>query len=180
MKPGVSRAAVNPMTSLLHPFLWMAVAGFCASAIVHIASWLGFLPPQLTWALHVGIFVVWLPTVIVANKRAGWFPRRDFWRVALQGCPEWVYPAGKVLVGYTAMNFLIFMYRAGEQGPDKELIAFRGFSGHWMIFYGAAAGALYSATRPNQSEFHPRCPLGHPVSAAAKFCEQCGSAVVPQ
>ena len=168
------------MTFLLYPFLWIAVAGLCASAIVHVSSWLGFLPPPLTWGLHVGIFVVWVPTVIMANKRAGWFPRRDFWRVALQGCPEWAYRAGKVLLGYTVVNFAIFMYLAGDQGPDKELIAFRGFSGHWMVFYGAAAGILYSATRPHLRELGPRCPMGHPVSPAAKFCEQCGSGVAAQ
>jgi len=44
---------------------------------------------------------------------------------------------------------------------------FRGFSGHWMVFYLAALAILYSATKENASE--TRCLNGHLILQAHTF-----------
>ena len=152
--------------------------GFASSLLVHLSSWLGVVAPNAAWGLHTGIFVVWLPAVVIANKRSASSARKDFWRVVLQGCPDWAYRAGQVLVAYAVVNFTLFMLRAGGQGSGNELIEFRGFSGHWMVFYGAAAGIFYTAAQPHLEGAGPRCVQGHPVSATARYCEQCGSGVL--
>jgi hypothetical protein len=57
-------------------------------------------------------------------------------------------------------------------------VEYRGFSGHWMIFYYMAAAILYSATRI-ASLGGPRCPSGHETSPFAKYCDRCGASIPP-
>jgi hypothetical protein len=53
----------------------------------------------------------------------------------------------------------------------------RGFSGHWMAFYGAAFAVLYSAIhKPSLLEAR-KCPAGHDVSHQDLFCPKCGQAL---
>jgi len=57
-------------------------------------------------------------------------------------------------------------------------VNYRGFSGHWMVFYYVGAATLYSAARlGNLNEW--QCPHGHEVSPFAKYCDVCGTQVVP-
>jgi hypothetical protein len=58
------------MEPLLLPIMWLAVAGFLASLIVHVLALIGLPSPfgPATWLLHVGIFIVWLPSVLVAQR----------------------------------------------------------------------------------------------------------------
>ncbi len=81
------------------PFLPLLLAaallGFVASVTVHVLSLTGVLPPtgEYTWGLHIGIFVVWIPAVmlmqqLLPDKKN--FNQKDVWKVALRGCPPWV------------------------------------------------------------------------------------------
>ena len=79
---------------------------------------------------------------------------------------------------YAGINFAIFMYnvQTGKVAATPEPMEWRGFSGHWMIFYFAAFAILYSAAIGQKSI--RRCPNGHAVPAAANFCTQCGKPAV--
>jgi hypothetical protein len=156
--------------------MWIAAAGLAASVIVHVSSLLGLPQPfgHAAWALHVGIFVVWIPAVIVAQKLSKGAKQADFWKAVLRGCPPWMRRLLYGLVAYTFINFFVGI----ALGPDTEAENFRIFSGHWMFFYFAGMAMLYSADR--LGSLAPRtCPQGHEVSPFAKFCEECGSQLPP-
>lgn len=156
-----------------------ALLGLVASLIVHVLSLTGVLPPtgEYTWGLHIGIFVVWFPAVILMqqlmpDKKN--FNQKDVWKVALRGCPPWVEKAIMGLFYYAIVNFVVFFFFAVKSPPASRETPdlFRGFSGHWMIFYGVAAAVFYSAM--HATDEGRRCPNGHAVSLTAKSCEDCG------
>ncbi|MGA2256272.1 MAG: hypothetical protein ABSG53_16610 [Thermoguttaceae bacterium] len=174
------------MPLLLISFLLLSVIGLVLSLIAHTAALFGLPQPlgSAAWSLHFGIFVVWLPAVIVSNGLARDFKRMDFWKAALRGCPDWMRWLTYAFFGYAVVNFLLFVAVAPARGaggaggganvpPD----VFRGFSGHWMAFYSAAAAILYSAIVVSHSDSARRCPNGHPVLPPASYCEKCGEAL---
>lgn len=133
---------------------------------------------KLVWGLHIGIFVVWIPAMYVSMRTTRLANRKDFWKVALAGCPDWMRRGLYVLFGYAALNFVIFMATtAGEHKQptgDAPPSVVRGFSGHWMVFYGAAFAILYSRIHAPQFYRERKCPQGHDVSPAARYCSECG------
>jgi hypothetical protein len=60
--------------AVLSPIMWLGVAGFVASALVHVFALAGVPSPfgSATWVLHIGIFVV------VANDSHCSAPRKEF------------------------------------------------------------------------------------------------------
>ncbi len=164
------------VTKALYGLAVLAALGFAVSLVVHLAAWAGVAPPGAAWGLHIGIFLVWLPTVLVSQGLTRDFKQREFWTAALRGAPPWVPTALKWLMGYAIANFLLFMFQT-TQGPKADAaVQARGFSGHWLIFYGAAAATLYSAVQLRQHGDKPRtCLNGHTVPLTARFCEQCGA-----
>jgi hypothetical protein len=97
--------------------------------------------------LHMGIFVVSIPAVLVDRKRIGSARRRDYWKLALRGAPEWMRYMVYGFGGYAMLNFAIFAFQApqGSRGANPPAVVWRGFSGHWMFFYSAALASLYAA-----------------------------------
>ncbi len=124
--------------------------------------------------LHIGIFVVWVPTVLVARRLTRGYEQKDLWKAMLRGAPPWVKGATLGLLYYALLNFALFMFLERDL-PDSELLQFRMFSGHWMAFYGGAAAVLYSATRADQVDSRRTCLNGHGVSATASYCDECGA-----
>src|SRR5215831_12410946 len=90
----VSRQAclTNPMNAALYPLMLLAGLGFVLSLAAHLAALAGIQIPggELVWGLHIGIFVVWFPTVLVANRMTRDTRNKDFWKNALAGCPRWM------------------------------------------------------------------------------------------
>lgn len=176
--------SANSISRLLSPFLWVFVAlsaaGLVISLWVHLGAVMGrrVAPEPFFWMLHVGIFLVWFPAILVAQKRVGNMQRKDFWKVVLNGSPEWMRYTVYGFFGYALINFALFILKApyGSRGDNPSTADWRGFSGHWMAFYSAAFAILYSAARANENG--RRCINGHPVLADAAFCTQCGQAVV--
>jgi len=167
--------------------MYLAAMGLVLSVIVHVLSFLGLPSPlgEYSWGLHVGIFVVWLPTVLVANNMVKDFKQKDFWKAALRACPKWMKNLTYFFFGYAFLNFVIFIISdaAGgvsgkSEGSSTPTNVFRGFSGHWMVFYCVAMATLYSAIHVEEHDETRRCSNGHPVSPSAKFCEQCGAKVI--
>jgi len=166
----------------LYPLMALAAVGLVLSLAVHIASLAGIaLFGNAAFALHVGIFAVWLPAMFVLQQHTPAVNRKDLWKVALRGCPPWMRLLTYGFFAYAFVNFMyFFVVTAGagskHSGPADDA-TLRGFSGHWMAFYAAAMSIFYSSLRIPTLEARRECTQGHPVGPVAKFCEQCGSPV---
>jgi hypothetical protein len=156
-------------------FAGASIVGLVISLYVHLNALLGRSMPAAFWALHVGIFVVWIPAVLVANRRLGKKRGLDFWKVVLNGAPIWMRYLLYAFFGYAFVNFFLFMANSPDKPSGMENPAeWRGFSGHWMVFYFAAFAILYAALK----DARPHCVNGHVVSAGTISCPQCGQAVL--
>jgi hypothetical protein len=160
----------------------ISALGLLLSAGSHLAALGGFPTPggSLVWGLHIGIFVVWLPTVLVANRIARHGKRSDFWKLALSGCPTWARYALYGLFGYAVLNFIVGMGGVANHRKESGATSFeevRLFSGHWMVFYGAALATLFSAINRPKLLKGSKCVQGHDVSPLDQFCPKCGTAV---
>lgn len=162
------------MSFILRPFMYLALVGFVASLIAHLCGYVGIDKPFgiSPWPLHVGIFIVWFPAVLVFHNLSKDFPQRDMWKAALRGCPNWMRTLLYVIGGYAFLSFFAFM--AIDSFSSSEASTIRGFSGHWLIFYYAAFVILYSAINVSQQDSIRRCSNGHPMKPNDKFCSQCG------
>ena len=151
--------------------LWLA-CGFTFAAVMGRTVSSPFL------VLHVGTFVVWLPSVLVAQRLVGNARRTDFWKVVLKGAPDWMRYMVYGFLGYAILNFLFFMTKAssGGSGANPPAAEWREFCGHWMAFYSAALAILYSAARTVDT--NPRCTNGHVASSNAAYCPRCGQPVL--
>ena len=70
---------------------WIAVAGFLASLLVHVLSVIDVASPlgRVTWWLHGGIFVIWIPAMIMSQRLTRNVTRADQSGAILRGCPSW-------------------------------------------------------------------------------------------
>jgi hypothetical protein len=128
----------------------VASAGFLASVICHLMGWLHMEPPwgKSVFVLHVGFLVLWFPLVIFATRTMP-KPGRGNLDHLLAELPKWVRSAVTVLFVYALLNFAYFMY-CTSQYPKHEVpfyLELRGFSGHWMMFYGIAAIGFVALSR---------------------------------
>jgi hypothetical protein len=163
------------------PFIWLFAAlsliGLALSLFVHINSFFSTELPPITWALHVGIFVVWFPAILVAQRRVGTTRSKNFWKLALKGSPDWMLYAFYVISGYAVLNFIIFMTHVSpkESGSSPQPDMGHVFSGHWLIFYSAAFAILYSAAV--SANAGPRCMNGHLLPPGETTCPECGQPI---
>jgi hypothetical protein len=169
---------------ILAPFIGLAALGLILSVAAHLAAVIGLPIPfgKAVWGLHIGIFVVWLPTVLVGIRFMRGANSKDYWKVALAGCPRWMRTTGYILFGYAILNFIVFFVMTSahpQPTGDAPPEVVRGFSGHWMVFYGAAFATLYSASVIGYSGMDRKCPNGHRANVTAKFCEECGAPLGP-
>ncbi len=154
----------------------LSAIGLFSTLVLHLASVfkLPFEHFDKVFYLAGGVFVVWLPTVLVVGKLTKEFKRKDFWKAAMRGCPPWIKKLAYVVFGYAVINFIYMMIT----GPDENNISTARFvSGHLLPFYAVAFATLYSATKVDEMDSTRRCINGHPVSPGAKYCEECGAAV---
>ena len=169
------------MRIILIPFMLLSAIGLALSMIAHVLALAGIDLPggQLVWSLHMGIFVVWIPTVLVSIRTTRYANRKDFWKVALAGCPVWMRRAFYAFFAYGILNFILFALTT-DSGPqptgDTAPSVIHGFSGHWMIFYAAAFATLYSTIHAPHLFRERKCPKGHSVAPTAHFCSECGHA----
>lgn len=171
------------MNVLLLPFMLLAAAGFVLSAAVHGLSIAGMRIPGagLVWTLHMGIFVVWIPAVLVSLGSTRHASRKEYWRVVLAGCPVSMRRGLYVLFGYAVLNFVIFLVTTVNlpKSPNRAALpsVIRAFSGHWMAFYAAAFAILFSRIHAPDRPRERKCPQGHAVSPTAGYCPECGLAL---
>lgn len=167
---------------LLTFFAALAWIGLALSVWSHLAALAGAQGPlgNFEFLLHIGIFVVWLPTVLVAARIGSEFKQKDLWKAVLRGCPPWMRYMAYGFFGYALINFVDFMATVPAKsgsGPMPPMVV-RGFSGHWVAFYSMAAAVLYSATHVADRHLGRRCVNGQQVGALAQYCQQCGVPVV--
>jgi len=129
------------------------------------------------WPLHMGVFVVWLPTVLVAIKHTRNIPRNDAWKVILRGCPDWMKNGFYVIFGYAILSFIVFIVYSTQSSSGNDASVVRGFSGHWLVFYYAAFATLYSELQLEKQDPIRRCRNGHVVELGDKYCRDCGEHV---
>ncbi len=161
------------MAVVIYPLLLLAIAGFIAILVVHLAAlgrvtypfehWLRFLAP--------GLFVIWFPTVLIAGRITRDFKQKDFWRAVLRGCPKWMRWAAMGVFGYAWIGFFAFpAIYGGDSGAQA-------MSAVLLSFYGIAVAVLFSSTRIAKFDESRRCTNNHRVSPLAKYCEDCGAPV---
>jgi hypothetical protein len=170
---------------LLPPLMLYAACGLALSLVVHILSFFGIQlgGKNLFFGLHIGIFPLWIPVVLIAQKMSGGASRKDFWKAALAGCPPWMRYMTYGFFIYAFINFAIFFILTAShpsvKGGDPPAEVLHGFSGHWMAFYAAGLAVLTSTYYRGLSNLQPRCRYGHEIGWNDKFCPQCGTAVDP-
>jgi hypothetical protein len=166
------------MTRLAYAFLPLTAAGFAAVLVIHVAALFGatWLFDHSLFLVGPGLFVVWLPTILIAVSLSREFKQKDFWRAALRGCPPWMRKMQWVLFGYAWVGFFALPLIFGG-GMDKPANTARSMSAVLLTFYSIATTVLYSATCASKFDAERRCVNGHRVSPVAKFCEECGAPV---
>lgn len=170
------------MSVLLLPLIAIAACGFSLSAVLHLCALAGQAPAWLlplvdtySGALTLGIFVVWVPAVLLSQYMQIKRQEQFSWNSSLAGCPRWMrYAVGGLFI-YAFGNFFLSVRHA-----ETELFgAMRTFSGHWMLFYGVAFTIFYSIWRRPQLMRPQLCPLGHHVGHHDHFCPECGTRIPP-
>jgi hypothetical protein len=166
------------MTAFLYPLLGLAAFGFVAALAVHLAALLGLIYPfeRLLKFIGLGLFLVWVPCILVMGRLTREFKQKDIWRAALRGCPKWLQRTLWIVIGYAWVGFfaLPVIYGGGMNSPANTA---RSMSGILLTFYSIAACVLYSATQAKKFDEGRRCLQGHRVSPLAKYCEECGAPV---
>jgi len=136
-------------TPFLPVLLTLSGVGLILSLWIHLGAVRGqrLAPEFFFWGLHLGIFLVWFPAILIAQKLIGNINRRDLWKVLLKDCPSWLRYMVYGFMGYAVVNFLLFVgaEKTVGAGSNPPANVWRGFSGHWMAFYSAAAAIFYSA-----------------------------------
>jgi len=173
-------ASAAAVPEWVRPFLWLFAAlsglGLVISIWVHVGALAGRSFPSFLWVLHVGIFVVWFPAVIIAQRIVGNANRKDFWKVVLKGSPDWMRYMVYALLAYPTIFWIASFLRPHHGSGAGRGSDWVGFSAIWMAFYSAALAILYSAAHLQAEGF--RCINGHPVSSAASYCERCGQPIM--
>jgi len=160
--------------AIAYPVMVLSALGVVVSTSLFVLSLVGAYhafkggPPLI----FLGIFVVWVPTVILMNRLTRDFKQKDVWKAALRGCPSWMRIGLWVFTGVVvAITFLPVIWK-GQPGED-------GFTVFPAIFYAASFCTMYSLIHVDEVDANSCCLNGHPMSPLAKFCEECGSPAAP-
>lgn len=137
------------MKPALYLFVALAAAGLILSLVAHASALLGRPLGSAPMNLHIGVFIVGLPPLLVAQRRRD-FWQMSFWRALFRACPTWMRAMTIAFFVYAPINFALF-YASGAPGgilePRENIAVLRGYSGHWMALYAAILAILYSATK---------------------------------
>ncbi|WP_130434967.1 hypothetical protein [Rivibacter subsaxonicus] len=139
---------------------FIALVGFGLSLLVHACALMGVdvsANVPYVWSLHVGLFVVFIPFVLMSRRTLGAKPRLVDIRSVM---PTWAFVLGLVLTAYVPLNFLLTLAISEGGQPSiregkfvlqihghviRELTSaeyaihqanvMRALSGHWLVFY---------------------------------------------
>jgi len=159
-------------------FFYFAIIGWGLSLSVNIFSILNYNVEEkypYVFLLHIGIFIVWLPAMIIMmknnkSKKEGLFDFSfinpfTFFKSMFGYAPIWLRTVAITGFFYAFVNFFIsfgfpsfipgqnvlhdeeYSEQRIENVDHNEANTTRGFSGHWLAFYGIAAAVLYPYRR---------------------------------
>lgn len=114
-------------------FALLALVGLILSLIVHGATYLDVdvqTHAPYVWLLHLGVFVVFIPSVIVQNRRqnangGGSTANRPRKRDPFEGMPRWIRTTAGVLFIYAMVNFGLFVFQM--QGSPHQIHSGGGY-----------------------------------------------------
>ena len=163
------------MRVVAYAVMLLAAIGLLASFFLYVANFVvPGLGPLASKFLFPGIFVVWLPTVLLMNRLTRDFKQRDVWKAALRGCPPWMKTGLWVVVGFAMLAaFVVPLLRGKDPGQGGFLI-------FPACFYSISFCTMYSLLHVEEFDTAHRCLNGHRVSPLAKFCEECGAPTAPE
>jgi len=132
--------------TLFKPLLFICYVGIAASVAIHLlVLMLGrTIPSVLVFTLHLGIFLVALPTLGMQRLAKRPFPKafgRTFWSAV----PRWLRNLSWVAFAYFVVVFLWYNFTHAGAGPrasgfSPDLLVM--FSAGWLSFYAVLAAAL--------------------------------------
>jgi hypothetical protein len=142
----------NWMKPLLWPMLALSVVGMALSLWVHLGAIIGKegVPESLVAPLVTVMYVVWFSGVFVAQKRIGNLNRKNFWKLVLQGSPDWLRFAVYGFIAYAVLMFLLFLPQTatGNRGSDTLRDSWQRTavsSAYWMVLFFSGLAIFYSA-----------------------------------
>ena len=134
------------MRTLFKPLLFICYVGIAASVAIHLrVLMLGrTIPTVLVFTLHLGIFLVTLPTLGMQRFVKRPYPKafgRTFWSAV----PRWLRNLSWGAFAYFVVVFL--WYNFTHAGPAPRTSGFSPdllvmFSAGWLSFYAVLAAAL--------------------------------------
>lgn len=168
---------------------YFAVTGWTLGLILHLLSLADFDiagEAPFVWLLHIGIFVVWIPTILAlrnneelkAYQQSRMLNRANPFgvvKIIFRQTPTWLTIVAVAGFFYAGINFMLFMssqtgvpsikdgqYFLHNHGQfiknltEQEYHHYkaneiRGFSGHWLAFYGIAAAVLFPFNRQTRN-----------------------------
>ena len=170
------------MRFLTFPIMLLAGAGFLVALAIHLGAILDVPIPEAwrPWAreyipgvLGAGIFVVWLPTVLLSTRIPGAHRINGVsWSVLLRGCPVWM---RNLCIGVFIYGFINFFVGISTIDNASEVWGeTRIFTGHYLIFYGAAFAVMFSIFNKPEILQPITCSQGHEMGIDDAYCPVCG------
>ena len=159
-----------------YPVMLLSAVGIflCLTLYLLGASGMYEFPMNKVSILFFGLFVVWVPTVLLMNRLTADFKQKDLWRAALRGCPPWMKTALYVVIGCVFVVFFFPVLSGRSPGESPHTFVFFPIS-----FYSVSFCVMYSVIRVDRFDSTRRCLNGHAIAPLAKFCEECGAPVAP-
>ena len=130
-------------------FFFIAIIGWILGLTAHLLSFTGYTSPTF-WLLHIGVFVVWFPAMICLVKETGKSMPELLNYFKSISAPKWLKIIVAVCFIYAFINFVLFASSFQISDEDSDML--RGFSGHWMAFYGMATLILYPFGKGNNKK----------------------------
>lgn len=155
---------------LLIPLISLAALGLVASLYIAIQSFMGRKFGMQIFTLHVGVFVVFAPAVLLmifVQRQGG--SGKDIWKDLLSQFPGWT----KYLFYGLFAAAVIATTITGRAGVQNDSSGVLGFAGVWAIFYGSSLLTYIAAYRMRVAVLHG-CPRGHGVEHGSRRCGECG------
>ncbi len=140
----------------LHQFFFvLSIIGLISGLIVHLISIMGkYLGNDypFVWALHFGVFVVFIPAILSLRNNAKltsleskkpYNPVKKFTEY-FQYAPKSIKVLIMLFFVYAIINFYLVFAVFGSDGQElSDSQQLRAFSGHWMLFYAVSMGILW-------------------------------------
>ncbi|HZO47191.1 MAG TPA: hypothetical protein VFB68_14955 [Xanthobacteraceae bacterium] len=181
---------------LLQLLMFFAACGFVVSLALHLLAWAGLQPSGNAWLLGMmlGLFPVMIPGILVSIKLTQGLGWRQQWEFTISGCPTWMRYVHIGLYVYAIVNFVavftfpfLALFAFPSLIPLLDSAAKQDFDDPpriiWILFSSFAMSMYFSqitlAMTLRRRGLQPRCPNGHAVAIADKFCRTCGALIPP-